>query len=181
MRITTLLLAALLALAGSAGATPSCPECDEDGAPNADNDYHSVDAGGVTNEGGALADGDAAYHMEKSGFFAWLSLCLSAWLDRVEETLGLDSGLDGNAEVYASESGVDVDATVRLDGEVLADFDQSELGSLDGTTWEVVGEADAQLDAAGAPAREYPEQPAEVETLDVDACVTGELTVAACG
>ena len=172
-------LAALLAFAGAASA--QCPECDADGDGNADNTYHSIDLGLVENGTETLVDGDAAHgHLsDGEGFWGWLSLCLHAFLGPIEEALGIDLGLDANSEAYVSEEGVDLDATVYL-GEDRWSFDESEIGDLDGMTWEVMSDVNAVRGEAGAGPGDYPAEIPDYEGADVDLCVAGDLTVSGC-
>ena len=153
---TLIAIAALLALAGVAAAqnTP-CPECDPDGEP-ADNSYHSVDLGAVEdNSTEALADTDAAHSHDgdEKGFWTWISICLSAFVQAVEDAVGIHTDVDANVEVYADSEGVDLDASVTgvqhvctaLGVEEPCDwsFDQSDLGDADGMTYEAIATVEA--------------------------------------
>ena len=172
-------LAALLVVAGAASA--QCPECDEDGDGNADNTYHNVNLGLVENETGTLVDTDAAHgHLSGGqGFWGWLSLCLSVLLAPIEEALGVDLGVDANAEAYVSEEGADLDATLYLGGDRWS-FDESEIGDLDGQTWEVMAEANAARNEAGVGPSSYPAEIPDYEGVNVDVCVVNELHVSGC-
>lgn len=169
-------LVGLLAFSGVAAAqNSSCPECDEDGASNPTNSYHSVDLGVVNDSYEALGDTDVAFDEETAdrGFFGWISICLSAFLEKVGGIVGLDA--DANAEVYVEEDGVDVDATARLDGKKLVDFDESPVGHLDGKTWahmKAVGNATRSVDRPDLP---------HVQDTDLDVCVHAEVRLATCG
>lgn len=172
-------LVAFLALAGVASAQSSCPECDEDGDGNTDNPYHSVDAGAILNNTTALADTDVAHSQndDEKGLWAWLSICLSAMVGPIEDLLGVDTGLDSNTEVFASEDGVDLDATVHFGDETI-DFDDSEVGDLDGMTWEAAQDVNAARDElpADVPQAEIP----DYDGIDVDVCVTDVVETAGC-
>ena len=194
-------LTALLAVSGVAAAqNDPCPECDPDGADNPDNTYSSVDLGYVTNDTEVLGDSDWAvsHSDDEKGFWAWLSLCLSAWLAHVEGVLGVDADVDGNVELYLSEDGVDLDATVQMDervcetvgeNETLASlgddggcvfgFDRSDLGDADGQTWVLLGDANGQLRDAGVePHVPFPGE--HVPAVDEDLCLTAELELGLC-
>lgn len=165
-------LVGLLAISGIAAAQ-SCPECDEDGAANPENSYHDTDVGLILNEtDDVLVDTDAAYDDKSNdgGFFAWLSLCLHVFIQKIEDAVGLETGVDANAEAYVSEDGVDVDVTARALGEVV-DFDDSPAGDLDGQTWEAMGEVSAEVRAVRS---QLPEAPHAPDTF-VDLCVNAEL------
>lgn len=184
MRTGTRLIMALLALvavAGVAAAQSGCPECDEDGDGNPDNMYWSVDGGALGDGGHVLADTDVAtsHSDDEKGFWSWISICLSAFVEGVENVLGLDTGIDEDAhvEAYVSEDGVDLDASAL--GEV--DFDESELGDLDGMTWEVMQDVNAQREAAGIPRYTPLGVPEDVEGGEVDACVRADLALGVCG
>lgn len=176
MRIINGLLLAVLALAGTAVATNGpCPECDEDGTAdehgvasksgpgNESGSYHSVDAGVVTDHAETLGDTDLSVgdSDDPQGFWAWVSLCLSAFVEGLEDILGFDVDVDANVEAFVNEHGADLDATVTApdqvcdalddgtaaalgdDGTCALGFDRSKAGDLDGQTWEAMGEADA--------------------------------------
>lgn len=171
-------LGGLLALSGAAAAQTGCPECDEDGEASADNSYHDLDAGVVGENETVLADSDAAVDDKQAdgGFFAWLSLCLHAFVKAVEDAVGMDTGVDGNAEAYVSEDGVDVDVTVRAAGEVV-DFDDSPVGDADGMTWEAMGDVSADVREATADRPELP----HADDTTTDLCVDVDALVVACG
>ena len=172
-------LAVLLAVAGWASAqNAECPECDADGVPGVNSSYSSVDLGVIDEDDlEAIADTDASLSDHRSEtFFGWISICLSAFVDSIAGLVGLDLDLDANAEVYASEHGVDVDATVLSEGEEALDFDASALGDLDGATFEAMGGVrDATgLDVDGGVGGLVP------DGLDVDACLEVDLAIVAC-
>lgn len=172
-------LVGLVALSGVAAAQTSCPECDSDGEANPDNSYHDLDLGVVGENQTALADTDAAFDdkSDDGGFFAWLSLCLHAFVQAVEDAIGMDTGVDGNAEAYVSEDGVDVDVTLRAAGEVV-DFDDSPVGDVDGMTWEAMGDVSADVRDATAGRPELP----HVDDTSADLCVNVDaVLVPACG
>ncbi|HVM46067.1 MAG TPA: hypothetical protein VM582_09050 [Candidatus Thermoplasmatota archaeon] len=169
-------LVALLALAGvAAAANAPCPECDRDGEA-VDSNYWSVDAGAVTKDAEALADLDAATSHENSegGFFAWLSICLSAVLEKIGDVVGLD--LDANAQAYADSDGADLDATLRV-GDRVVDLDDTPAGKADDATWETLAKARG---ASGQDPR-VPNVIPETEDADVDLCTNGELALVRCG
>lgn len=189
--LTTLIpVVALLAIAGYAvGQNNPCPECDPDGDPNMENAYHSVDAGVVDgNTTEVLADTDAAHSHDgdEKGLWAWFSLCLSAFAQHVEDLLGVETDADANVAVYADSEGVDLDASVTgLAGvceaadltaeDCVVDFDKSELGDVDGMTYEVV----AGVEAATGEDVFAPALVPDTGDSDTDACVESDLTV--CG
>lgn len=154
-------IAALIALAGIAAAQNNpCPDCHPDKEGNWTNPFHEVDVGYVeTNESGSttkevLADTDVAHASpgEEKGFWAYLSICLSAFVDDVEQMLGIHTDIDAHADVYAESNGVDVDAgltgtqvicdELEVDTSCDWDFDQSQLGDLDGKTWQTVSKVE---------------------------------------
>lgn len=164
-------LAALVAVSGLAAAEP-CPECDEDGEP-ADNTYHSIDLGVVHDNATALADTDLAlsHQNDEKGFWGWISICLTAFVDKVGEMLGVEADVNGHADVYASEEGVDVDASLED-----VDFDESALGDLDGMTFEAMGEVNdrrAQMGLGG----HLPLGAPEMDDTDTDVCVHADLGI----
>lgn len=169
-------LALLLMAAGAASAQSSCPECDEDGKDNPNNTYHNIDVGFVENKTEALVDTDVAHSHEgeDSGFWAWLSICLHAFLGHIEEALGIDSGVDANAEAFVSDEGVDLDATLYVGAERV-DFDESAVGDLDGQTWEAMKPVANLTRESGLPTGTP-----DYQGLDVDVCVTAELGIIEC-
>lgn len=193
MRILTGLLA-LVAVSGLASAQDDpCPECDPDGGSNPDNTYSSVDVGALHGESKALADSDWAtsHSDDEKGFWTWLSLCLSAFLSEWKEMLGVEADADAGVETYASQDGVDLDATVQADDQVceplpddaraaLGDdgscalgFDRSAAGDLDGRTWEAMGDVNARLDEAGVD-RRAPVPGETLPSVDADGCLECE-------
>lgn len=171
-------LVGLVALSGVATAQ-GCPECDEDGPADPDNSYHDTDAGLVLNETDrVLADTDVALDDKTAdgGFFAWLSLCFNAFIQKVEDAVGLGTGVDANAEAYVSEDGVDVDVTARALGQVV-DFDDSPIGHADGETWKVMGEVSADVRDLRS---DLPEAPDAPDTF-VDVCANADLSLVTCG
>lgn len=193
MRIVTTLLA-LVTISGVAAAQNApCPECDDDGPDNLENSYSSVDLGYVGNGSEALADTDlATSHLnDDKGFWAWLGICLSAWLEKVGHAIGVQTDVDASAEVYASEDGVDLDANVHGVQRVCAvadetlscdlDFDRSDVGDLDGMTWEVMQDVNAQRDALGLQTPVLPGEGLDAPSADLDLCLHAELEVVACG
>lgn len=188
-------IAALLALVGVAAAQNGpCPECDPDGDGVYDNPYHSIDVGAivenetqVTDE--VLADTDVAYANEgdDKGFWLWLALCLSAFSQHVEDLLGIHTDVDANVEVYAESNGVDIDAStsgvqslcesleVGTDCPEDVNFDRSELGDLDGATWETIATVEATLGED----IEVPAVVPDTGSSDTDVCVHVDLVV--CG
>lgn len=183
---TLIVLAALLAFAGAATAQNApCPECDPDGEP-VENSYHSIDVGVIEeNTSEVLADTDTSYAHpdDEKGFWLWFSLCLSAFVDQIEEALGVQTDVDANAQVYADSEGVDLDASVTGVQHVCAElgvneacdwnFDQSELGDLDGTTYEAV----ADVEAATGVDVFVPALVPETEDSDTDVCLQADLVV----
>ena len=117
MRTATRILMALAALLATTGiAAAQCLECDVDGEPGDSGSYTSVDAGAVTDKANVSGDSDLSVADSDEGFWLWLALCLSAFVDGIEGILGVDSGVDANVEAYGSQHGVDLDATVTLPG-----------------------------------------------------------------
>ncbi|HUR68880.1 MAG TPA: hypothetical protein VM370_06505 [Candidatus Thermoplasmatota archaeon] len=184
---TLIVLAGLLLLAGAAAAQNApCPDCDPDGPGDANDSYHSVDAGLIDeNETEALADTDASYAHEDSekGFWLWFSLCLSAFVDDIEEMLHVHTDVDANVDVYAESNGVDVDASVvgtqdicdaaGVQTECEFDFDESELGDLDGATWETI----AQIEAETGQDVFVPAVAPFTGNDDLNACVYADLSL----
>lgn len=168
-------LAALLAFAGVATAQNlACPECDEDGAAEESN-YFSVDAGAVDEPSEALVDTDAATSNENTegGFFAWLSVCLSAFLEDVSDALGIE--LDANVEAFVDSDGVDIDGVVQV-GDTVVDIEDDVVGDLDDQTYEAI----AQIESATGADVEIPNVLPDLGAHDIDACLTGELNVVTC-
>lgn len=186
-----IMIAAALAVTGVAAAQNNpCPECDPDGEP-VENSYHSVDVGAIVeNETGVvtdeiLADTDVAHSHgdDEKGFWLWFALCLSAFLQHVEDALGIHTDVDANVEVYAESNGVDVDANVaglqsicdelKVDTSCDVNFDQSRLGDADGMTWEAV----ANVEAATGTDVFAPSVLPDTGDSDTDLCVTAEPTL----
>lgn len=119
-------LAALVALAGSALAQ-ECPECDPDGEPD-DSWYSSVDSGIVTDEGSVLEDTDVSVGENEHGRFTWFQYCLK-FLDILGNSIVV------TYEAFVSEDGADLDGSVSVNGEEVADLDDSPAGGLDDATW----------------------------------------------
>lgn len=207
MRIVNGLLVTLLAVAATAAAQgQSCPECDEDGEP-VNNTYYSIDLGVLANETHVLGDTDAALsHTDyEKGFWAWFSLCLSAFVDGIEALIGVNVDADANVEAYLSEDGADLDATVYVPGEACAalppeaaeargalgddgdcafGYDRSGLGDLDGETWPAMTEVNAVRDETGTDGL-YGDLGVGGEDLpedrDVDLCLNADLHLGLCG
>ena len=117
MRTATRILMALAALLATCGiAAAQCLECDVDGEPGDSGSYTSADAGAATDKLNLSGDSDLSMADSDEAFWLWLALCLSAFVDGIEEILGVDSGADANVEGYASQHGVDLDAAVTLAG-----------------------------------------------------------------
>ena len=189
-----IVIAAALAFTGVAAAQNNpCPECDPDGDGTADNSYHSVDVGAIVeNETGVttdevLADTDVAHSHDgdEKGFWLWFALCISAFLQHVEDAVGVHTDVDANAEVYADSNGADLDASVHGLQSVCAelevntscelDFDESEVGDLDGATWETM----ATVEATTGTDVFVPAVLPDTGDSDTDVCVTAQLTL--CG
>lgn len=196
-------LTALIAAAGVASAqNDPCPECDSDG-PGVDNTYGSIDLGLLHGDNVTLVDEDHAvsHSDDEKGFWAWLSLCLSVYVERIENLLGVDTEADADANVdaYLSQDGIDLDATVKLDDEVcqgldrnatamLGDdgscafgYDRGELGALDGETWKVMSEVNAQLADAGVEDDRVPFPGETAPEIDEDLCIRLDAETVACG
>lgn len=108
-----LTLAGLLAIAGVASA--QCPECDPDGEPGDDGSYSSIDLGAVDEHGAAVGDTDLSVADEGSdSFWAWISICLMAFIEGIEDAIGIDLGLYASADAYVSEDGIDLDAGLTV-------------------------------------------------------------------
>lgn len=176
-------LAGLLALSGLAAAQ-ECPECDEDGEPGTSGSYSSFDTGYVTEDGVFLVDTDmsVADADDPKGFWSWMSVCITAILDCFEEILGFDTGFQGNAELYTSEQGMDLDATFRLvdpacdvaPEECTFSFDESELGHLDDETWQGSTELHEMLGEDAFTEGLMPADLGGLDGTDVDQCVQGD-------
>lgn len=136
------LLAALLALSGVASAqVAECPECDEDVPANDDCRYSSVDTGYVGENLTQLVDTDlcVANADDERGFWAVFSLCLTTILNGLNEAVGIFA----NVNIFTSEHGVDVDATVSTPlGDV--DLEDTPAGDLDDATWQHLGELNGE-------------------------------------
>lgn len=175
-------LAAMLALAGVAAA--QCPECDEDGEPGTSGSYSSIDTGYVTEDGIYLVDTDMSVSDpdDPKGFWAWISVCITAIVDCFEEVLGVDTGFQSSTDLYVSEHGLDLDSTVRLVDPAcelapetcVVDFDESELGQLDDMTWQGSTELHEMLGGEAFTEGLMPDEMRELDGVDVDECVTGE-------
>lgn len=176
MRILVGTLAAILAIAGSGAAqAPDIPLHDshdiatEAGSLGAEyglhdeGNYGDLDAAAAADGASAAldADGSVARLDDEKGLWSWLSLRFGAFVSQVAQTLGLDLAAEGDLELYASEDGIDLDATllgetsasaeVGAAGAALdADLDETPAGELDGKTWELMGEADAAREQAPA-------------------------------
>ena len=181
-----IVLAALLATAGVAAAQNApCPECDPDGEP-VENSYYSVDIGVIEeNSTEILADSDASHSHDdhEKGFWLWLSLCFGAFVQHVEDILGIHTDVDANVQVYADSEGVDVDATTHglqhvcgaagITDECDYDFDKSELGDADGLTYEAIAEVERVTGVDVFVPAFLP----DTGDGDVDVCVRTDLTV----
>lgn len=163
-RIVTSLLV-LLAAAGVASA--QCVECDADGEPGVNSSYSSVDVGAVSDEAMGYVDTDwsVADSDHPSGFWVWISLCFGAFVEKLEHALGLESGVEGNVELFAGENGMDLDGAV---GDL--SFEDSPAGELDDATWQHMGEMPVDLPAMPAGGESMPE-------TDVDVCVLVSVAV----
>lgn len=207
MRIINGLLLTLVAFSATAVAQgQTCPECDEDGEP-VENTYYSVDLGVITNETEVLGDTDVAlsHSDDEKGFWAWFSLCLSAFVDGIEDLIGVSVDADANVEAYLSEDGVDLDATVYVPGEACAalpaeaadaraalgdngacafGYDRGALGELDGETWPAMEQANAVREQTGTTGL-YEQVGVGGEDLpedrDVDLCLYADLSLGLCG
>lgn len=178
-----LALAALLAACGVAAAQ-ECPECDADGEPGASGSYSSVDTGYVSEDGLYLVDTDMSVSDpdDPKGVWSWFSLCITALADCFEELLGLDTGFQGNVELYQSEQGMDLDATFRLADPAcdlapetcVFSFDESELGHLDDATWQGSTQLHEMLGEDAFTEGLLPADLAALDGADVDQCVHGE-------
>ena len=176
-------LAALLALSGVAAAQ-ECPECDEDGEPGTSGSYSSVDTGYLTEDGILLVDTDMSVSDpdDPKGFWSWMSVCITALVDCFEEILGLDTGYQGNVEIYTSEQGVDLDATFRLVDPAcdlapetcVVSFDESELGHLDDETWQGSTQLHEMLGEEAFTPGLMPDEMRDLDGVDVDQCVQGD-------
>lgn len=171
-------LAFLVALAGMASATPECPACDPAGEPGTNSSYSSVDLGVVEDGAETLVDTDASVADSDSptGFFAWFTLCFTAFFDAVGDLVGLDLGWESGIAFFGSQDGVDVDASAGALGYGV-DLDGTPLGELDGETWEIFGDAHD----AGLP---YVTPPVGGEAIPdgtvVEGCVEGYAVAVTC-
>lgn len=111
-----------------------------------DDRYYDLDAGAMTEDAAAIVDTDASHasveEAASGSVWTWFELRLSAVVDAVRDLVGLDAphAADAHVELYASDEGLDLDATVDE-----WDFDGSELGDADGMTWQVLAEAKATV------------------------------------
>ena len=139
IRIRTLGLMTMLAFSGVASAAG--PDASHDAYVDAEDRYADLDGAASTDEGAAGLDTDANVADPESakdgGFFGWLQVCWSTFVDKVGgvfEKLGHEEPeVDGGAEAYVSDDGIDLDASV---GEHT--FDGSPVGHLDGKTFETM-------------------------------------------
>lgn len=188
---TLIVLAGLLAIAGVAAAQNApCPECDADGGSDPLNSYHSVDVGVIEDDSTeVLGDTDAAYSHDgdERGFWAWLSVCLSVFVQHVEDALGVQTDADANVEVYADSEGVDVDAAVYgtqaycdmigVQEDCEPTFDESELGDADGMTYQAI----ADVEATTGQDVFVPAFLPDTGDSDTDACLYADLELGLCG
>lgn len=149
-------LLALVALSGTAFAQTDvpCPECDEDGEPD-DSWYSSVDTGVLSNETGILEDTDVSVGENENGRFTWLQYCLQFF-----DLLGNQIVI--TYEAFISEDGADVDGSVTVNGEEVANFDDTPVGEIDDATWEHMEELGLETPV------DHDDLP---EGIDVDECV----------
>lgn len=151
IRILTLGMTTMLAFAGTASAAGPGAEASHDALVDGDARYADLDAGAAADEASAALDTDANVADPESakdgGFFGWLQVGWSSFVAKlggVFETLGHDEpDVDGGAEAYVSDDGIDLDASVG--GHT---FDDSPVGDLDGKTFEAGATAHGKLDAA---------------------------------
>lgn len=121
-----------------------------EGGLYSDGNYGDLDAGAATDHASGAVDADgSASDLEdapEGGFWTWLQIGLRAVLASIGDALGVDEDVsesaDANVEVFASDQGVDLDATADVAGHAI-DFDASEAGGLDGQTWETMGQVRA--------------------------------------
>lgn len=162
-----LTLAGLLAVAGIASA--QCPECDPDGDPSDDGSYSSIDLGVVDDNATAAGDTDLSVADEGSdSFWAWISLCIMAFVEHVQHAVGIDLGLYASADAYVSEDGIDLDAGATVPAAAC------------GAANDAMGNAPTlPVDASQVPvdtAVAAPEVPSQVPcSLDFDESALGEL------
>jgi hypothetical protein len=172
--IAALATLGLVALAGIASADPDeCPDCHPQPAPvKNDCGFSSVHEGDAlsnnTTEAGRVEACIANAH-HPQGLWAKLSLCFSAIAHGISEMLGIDAGVD----VFASQDGVDVDATVDV-ADHHADFDDSALDDVDDTTWQTLAEVHAHVDGplqdAGVDTRDNPVGGDDLPHVNLDIC-----------
>lgn len=151
IRILTLGLITMLAFAGTASAAG--PDVSHDALVDGDARYADLDAAAASDEASAALDTDAnaadPASAKDGGFFGWLQVGWSsvvAKLGAVFETLGQDApSVDGGAEAYVSDDGVDLDASL---GEHT--FDGSAAGHLDGKTFETMTTAKGKVEEVQA-------------------------------
>ena len=147
IRILTLGLVTMLAFAGTASAAG--PDASQEAFVDGDARYADLDAAAASDEAGAALDSDANVADPESakdrGFFGWLQVGWSSFVARIGtvfETLGQDAPVvDGGAEAYVSDDGVDLDASL---GEHT--FDGSAAGHLDGKTFETMTTAKGKVE-----------------------------------
>lgn len=152
MRQTRILMTCLVAAVTLAGSAAALPDAQRDvalatqGAQastsallDATERYADLDASAVTDEAAAALDADASASdpatAQDAGAFAWLDVSLDAVLTRLADLfalLGQDApDASGDASAYASDEGVDVDASTN--GRA---FDETPAGEADDSTWE---------------------------------------------
>lgn len=163
-------LAALLAIAGFASAQSPCPECDPDGEPD-NSTYSSIDTGLLHGDDHVLVDTDSSYGEKDDGtMFTWFAFCFSVFLAQLEEMLEMDVvDFDLWFEAYNGEDGSDLDGGIMLDGETIADLDETPAGDLDDATWGLLPETGVGL----------PEDDIPYEGVDEDLCLDLEAVAPA--
>lgn len=178
------LLALALLVAGSAAAqTSGMTDVDADGLAaggeyGAYDDYYDADLAAATDDAAGALDADASrsgVDDAKAGdFWSWLALSFSAMIGNLAAALGADApevATDADAEVFVSDDGVDLDATVTgvpcppatpdapvalpdtpdvpVDAPSIpcgtVDYDASEAGGADGKTWETMSTLRSKL------------------------------------
>lgn len=154
-------IAALIALAGVAAAQAPCPSCDPPENGTWTNPFHGVDVGVIDrNETGetqteVLEETDVAHASpdDEKGFWAWISICCSAFFQSIENMLGIQTDVDAHVSVYAESDGFDADANVtglqpvcdelEVETSCAVDVEDTQLSEIDDMSWQTIARAES--------------------------------------